>query len=159
MRGYVRVVAGTGKVKNAAVLGLVLRAVGQGKRVYLARFLRPWHEEEWLGLARLANRVVFRQIAQVDFLNGHLAANSFLPWNEIRQAVESRQYGLIILDEVNVAACLGFLTIEDLLNLIKATPVQVELVLTGNCPDPRIIWQADSVTAFQEIKSKERGYN
>ena len=157
MRGFVRVMAGAGKIKNAAVLGLALRAVGCGQRVYLVRFLRPWAEEEWQGLARLDGEVVFRQFAEVDLFTGNLLSNPFHPWDEIIQEIKSQKYSLIILDEVNVAACLGFLTIADLLTLINTIPAQMELVLTGNCPDPRIIWQADSVTTFQEIKSHGQG--
>lgn len=159
MRGFVRVMAGAGKIKNAAVLGLALRAVGNGQRVYLARFLRPWAEEEWQGLARLDGQVVFRQFGEVDLLPPTLPASALHPLEEVIQEIKSQKYSLIILDEVNVAACFGFLTIMDLLSLIEIIPGQTELVLTGNCPDPRIIWQADSVTTFQEIKAKGQRCN
>ncbi|MGQ9693858.1 MAG: cob(I)yrinic acid a,c-diamide adenosyltransferase [Thermodesulfobacteriota bacterium] len=158
MAGFIRVLAGAGKVKNAAVLGLALRAVGFGHRVYLARFLRPWAEEEWQGLAHLDGQVIFRQFAERDLLTNNLLADPFTALGEIIQAIKSQNYPLVILDEANVAACLGLLSIPDLLALIEITPERVELVLTGNCPDPRIIWQADSVTTFQEIKNNEKGY-
>lgn len=159
MRGFVRVMAGAGKIKNAAVLALALRAVGCGQRVYIGRFLRPWTEEEWQGLARLDGKVVFRQFAEGDLLTSNLPVNPLSPWDEVIQVVKSQKYSLLILDEVNVAACLDFLTLTDLSTLINTIPAQMELVLTGNCPDPRIICQADSVTSFQEIKSNAQEFN
>lgn len=159
MRGFVRVMAGAGIIKNAAVLGLALRAVGRGQRVYIMRFLKPWTEEECQGLARLDGQVVFRQFAEGDLLTGNLTVNPPPPWDELIHVIKSEKYLLIILDEVNSAVCLGFLNITDLLTIINTIPAQMELVLTGNCPDPRIIWQADRVTTFQEIKTNEEGFN
>ncbi len=162
MKGKLRILAGSGKIKNAAILGLVLRAVGNDRRVYIARFLRPWLKEEWKGLVRLNGQVTIRQFGIMDSLGregekikkeGCPAAREVL--DEIMRVLKSQEYSLVILDEVNVAACWGFLTIEDLLFLIALTPEKVELVLTGNCPDPQIIWQADTVATFQEIKNNE----
>jgi cob(I)alamin adenosyltransferase len=40
MVGYVHVYTGNGKGKTAAALGLAVRAVGAGSRVYIAKFLK-----------------------------------------------------------------------------------------------------------------------
>lgn len=166
MKGKIRVLAGAGRIKNAAILGLALRAVGNDCRVYIARFLRPWKEEEWKGLAHLDGQVMFRHFRLTDPQEKEIQKIEQESWpaaqealEEIGRAIKSQEYSLVILDEINLAACFGFLSIEDLLSLIAITPEKVELVLTGNCPDPRIIWQADSVTTFQEIKTNECGCN
>lgn len=159
MRGFVRVMAGAGIIKNAAVLGLALGAVGCGQHVYIMRFLKPWTEEEYQGLARLDGQVVFRQFAEGDLLTGKLPTNPLPPWDEVIHVIKSKKYSLLILDEVNSAVCSGFLNIADLITIINAIPAHMELVLTGNCPDPRIIWKADSVTTFQEIKGEAQNTN
>ncbi len=79
MRSFVRVMVGAGNMKNAAVLGLALRAVGCGQRVYLMRFLRPWTEAEYQSFACLDGQVVPRHFAEGDLLNNNLPVSPLPP--------------------------------------------------------------------------------
>jgi cob(I)alamin adenosyltransferase len=58
----------------------------------------------------------------------------------------------VILDEINGAAWFGLITVDDILQLIREKPVDVELVLTGRSADERVIAAADLVTEMCEIK-------
>ena len=161
-KGYVRVFTGEGKGKTAAAVGLALRAVGAGGRIYIARFLRPWEEGEWKGFARLDGDVMFRQFGRRGLEKEEPREDDFRAareaLDEIRQALRSEMYSLVILDDATVATCVGLFGVEDLLALIEAKPREVELVLTGCCADPRIIQQADLVTVMQEVKGSNNGY-
>ncbi len=44
------------------------------------------------------------------------------------------------------------MTLEDLLDFMRAKPEEVELVITGRKADPRVIEAADLVTDMKEIK-------
>ena len=123
MEGSFRVLAGGGQAKTAATLGLALRAVGAGGRVYLARFLRPWGDEEWKGLVRLNDDVIFRQFGRGGLVDEEPREDDFRAGREapqeIRRAIRSGDYSLVILDEAHVAACFGLFSVEDLVALLR----------------------------------------
>jgi cob(I)alamin adenosyltransferase len=161
MSGLVRIFTGEGRGKTSAAMGLALRAVGAGGRIYIARFIKPWKDEGWKGFARLDGEIVFRQFgrwglaAEEPREDDFRAAREAL--DEIRRAIRSGAYSLVILDDVNVAACLGLFSVEDLLTLIEEKSQTVELVIAGCCADPRLIRRADRVTVMQEVKGKDDG--
>jgi cob(I)alamin adenosyltransferase len=160
-KGYVRVFTGEGKGKTAAAIGLALRAVGTGGRIYIARFLRSWEDGEWKGFARLDGDIMFRQFGRRGLAKENPREDDFRAareaLDEIRQALRSEMYSLVILDDATVATCVGIVGVEDLLALIEAKPRQVELILTGCCADPRLIQRADLVTVMQEVKGSNNG--
>ena len=69
-----------------------------------------------------------------------------------RQAMFSGKYSVIIMDEVNIATYLNLLEVEEVLELIEEKPAGVELILTGNFADPRLVKEADLVSEILAIK-------
>ena len=59
---------------------------------------------------------------------------------------------MVILDEINYAVNLDLIKVEDVIELIKNKPENLNLVLTGNYVKPEIIEMADLVTEMKEIK-------
>ena len=156
MKGGVSVFTGEGRGKSAAAMGLALRAVGAGGRIYIARFLKAWEDEEWKGFARLDGDIIFRQFGRRGLITEEPRGDDFREaqdaLEEIHRAIHSGAYSMVILDDANVAACLGLFSVEDLLTLIEEKPQQVELIIAGSCADPRIIRKADLVTEMREVK-------
>ena len=156
MTGCVQVYTGDGKGKTTAALGLAIRAAGAGMRVFLARFLKPAVSSELRALERFADLVTVRSYGRAGFIRGEPGpediARAREGFEEVREAVASGGYLLVILDEVNVAVDLGLLEVEEVLDLIEERPEQVELVLTGRRADARIIERADLVTDMREVK-------
>jgi cob(I)alamin adenosyltransferase len=66
--------------------------------------------------------------------------------------IKSGRYGLVILDEINVAVKLGLISVEDVLGLISHKPKKVELVLTGRSCPPGLLKRADLVTEMKNIR-------
>ena len=62
------------------------------------------------------------------------------------------RYDIIVMEEANVAVTCGTLRVEDLLDIIRHKPENLELVITGRNADPKIIEKADLVTEMKEIK-------
>ena len=69
-----------------------------------------------------------------------------------RKAILSGDYNMVILDEIFIAHWRGFISLEQLLELIKTKPAHVELVMTGRKAPAEVIKQADLVTEMLMIK-------
>jgi cob(I)alamin adenosyltransferase len=69
-----------------------------------------------------------------------------------RQAMLGRDYDLVVLDEVNLAADWGLVELDEVLKLLEDKPEGVELILTGRRADSRLVQSADLVTEMLKIK-------
>jgi cob(I)alamin adenosyltransferase len=158
-RGYVQVYTGDGKGKTTAAIGLAIRALGAGMRVYFAQFIKSARYSEIWMLERLAGcgaKIVCRQYGDGCFIfrepseADRLAAKRGL--DEARAVVRSGEYDLVVLDEANVAVALGLLDEDDLLAAAGDKPDNVELVFTGRCAPAKLMETADLVTEMREIR-------
>ncbi len=156
MKGYVQVYTGDGKGKTTASLGLCVRAVGAGKRVLFVQFLKRGEFSEIKGLRYLGGSVEVAQFGSGHFVRGRpgdadreLASAAI---DYARKLMETGKYGVVILDEVNVALNMGIVGLRDVLDLIENRPGDVELVLTGRYAPQEIMDAADLVTECRMVK-------
>ncbi len=56
------------------------------------------------------------------------------------------KFHLVILDEINLAMDYGFINVNEVVELIKNKPQNLELVLTGRCVPREVIEVAELVT-------------
>jgi len=157
-QGLIQVYTGNGKGKTTASLGLALRAVGRGLKVCMIQFMKgggPYGEQ--LAAERLAPFLTVIQTGRPGWVNKDnphetdvaLAAEAL----ELAfRTVTGGEYDLVILDEINGAVSMKLVPVERVLELMRAKPPLVELVLTGRNADPRVIDAADLVTEMREIK-------
>ena len=69
-----------------------------------------------------------------------------------REKIESGEYDLIILDEINVALDFNLIPLDDVLSLMDSIPERTELVLTGRYAKEEVMKKSDLVTEMREIK-------
>jgi len=69
-----------------------------------------------------------------------------------REKIASKQYQLVILDELNVALKLGLVERQDVESLLEARSEKQHLVITGRDAADWLIERADLVTEMTEIK-------
>jgi cob(I)alamin adenosyltransferase len=156
MKGYVQVYTGNGKGKTTASLGLSLRAAGAGLKVFIAQFLKQGDYSEIRALERFSDLIRIEQYGLGRFIKGKpteeeiQAAQKGL--QEVKEAMLSGEYDVIIVEEGNVAAACGLFEVQKLLELISLKPDDLELVITGRGASPEVIDQADLVTEMKEIK-------
>ena len=156
MNGYVQVYTGNGKGKTTAAIGLAVRALGAGWRVFIAQFLKTGDYSEHKALARFSDLLTVKTYGRNVFIRGtpedediRLAQEAM---QEIAASVASEQYRLVVLDEANVAIHYGLIRVEHILDLFDQSPKGIEFVITGRHADPRLIARADLVTEMQEVK-------
>jgi cob(I)alamin adenosyltransferase len=155
-RGYVQVYTGNGKGKTTAALGLALRAAGAGMKVFIGQFIKGEAASEHKALERFGDLISVRLfglglcIARKPTDADIAAAQAGM--REAGEALRSGLYDVVILDEINVAAHLGLIDVEDILRIIRERPAATELVLTGRNADERVIAGADLVTEMRDIR-------
>jgi cob(I)alamin adenosyltransferase len=69
-----------------------------------------------------------------------------------KEVIQSGDYDMVILDEINVVADFCLVPEEDLIELIKNKPAELDLILTGRYASQRIQDLADMVSEVREIK-------
>lgn len=156
--GLVQVYTGSGKGKTTASLGLTLRAVGHGFRVCMIQFMKDnarYGESlaaQYLPGFRLikAGRDAFVDIKNPDPVDSKLARQG---WELAKSVITSREYEIVILDELNVLMAAKMVSVEEVVKFLQDNRNQgVEVVLTGRYAPEAILELADLVTEMQEIK-------
>ncbi len=155
--GMIQVYTGDGKGKTTAALGLALRALGHGFKIYVIQFMKGDPEYGELRAGRRIDGLTIRQFGRTDFVDReHPAAEDV---SLARQGLEhageimaAGRHDLLILDEINVALDFGLIPVEAVLDLMQKKPGNMELVLTGRDAPEQVIRAADLVTEMRQIK-------
>lgn len=158
--GLTIVYTGKGKGKTTAALGIALRATGYKKKICMIQFIKgSWHYGEMESSKRLEPE--FEMVAIGKGFVGIIDDKSpkedhqKIAKEAIRisnEKIQSGKYDIVILDEINYAVNLNLISLDDVLDLIKSKPENVDLVLTGNYAKDEVIEAADLVTEMKEIK-------
>ena len=158
--GLTIVYTGKGKGKTTAALGIALRATGYKKKICMIQFIKgSWHYGEMESSKRLEPE--FEMVAIGKGFVGIIDDKSpkedhqAIAKEAIRisnEKIQSGKYDIVILDEINYAVNLNLISLDDVLDLIKSKPENVDLVLTGNYAKEEVIEAADLVTEMKEIK-------
>ncbi len=157
-KGYVQVYTGNGKGKTTAALGLTIRAVAHGMKVYIAQFLKGQdYGELYVLKERMGDLVDIEQFGTPKFVRtGQISDEDYelarKGLEKVREALFEKDYKIVIMEEANVAMYLGLLDKKEVLDLIKNKPEDKELILTGRYAPQEIIDAADLVTEMREVK-------
>ncbi len=156
MKGYVQVYTGDGKGKTTAALGLSIRAAGAGLKVLIVQFLKAGDFSEIKALKNFSGAITVKQFGAGRFIRGKPSPEEITAGEKglafAKEALFSKNYDVIVLEEANVAVTCGLFPKEELLGMIASKPENVELVITGRGADEKVIEMADLVTEMKEIK-------
>jgi cob(I)alamin adenosyltransferase len=149
---------GDGKGKTTAALGMVLRAVGHGKRVCVVQFIKrrsDTGESRALALLpgveqHLCGEGFVRPEAGAAFATHAEAAREGLRLAAAKLGDPS--YGMVVLDEVCGAVACGLLDSAAVLGAIRGAAPGTTVVLTGRDACPELIGLADTVSRIECVK-------
>lgn len=107
MKGFIQVYTGNGKGKTTAAFGLTLRAVGAGKKVFFAQFVKGKVYSEIEAVQRFLPSVTVKQYGLGCFIikaptqqDIDVARKGL---QEVTQIIASGEYDIVVLDEANIA--------------------------------------------------------
>lgn len=159
MPGLIHLYTGDGKGKTTAALGLLLRALGRGRRIVLVQFLKGSDTGELYAIESLQGVKVLRyerDFGFFDFANKqHKDEMTVLNTANLNEAIRMVNEGLcdlLILDEICAAYSCGALDADAADKLILNKPPELELVLTGRDAPVHFVEAADYVTEFVKRK-------
>lgn len=160
--GYIQVYTGDGKGKTTASLGLTFRALGRGWNVLLVLFTKGGNDYGELFSARQLSPKISEQLTIVQAgLDRIVFTHNMKPedaievrngWEIVKKAAFSGKYQMIVMDEANIALDLNLIPLEEMKDLLKNKPPELELVLTGRRAHPDIIELAHLVSEIRPIK-------
>jgi len=176
-RGLVEVYTGNSKGKTTCAMGLALRAVGHGFKVYVIQFMKgsSYTGELYssqrlypnLQIVQFGRNCPYASLIKSGFRKCNGCGECFakskaqiedkeiasMAYNHAKDVLTSNEYDIVILDEINNSLNYELITVEQVLDLIKMKPEKVELVMTGRYfPPQEIIDAADLVTEMKQIK-------
>ncbi|WP_305045426.1 cob(I)yrinic acid a,c-diamide adenosyltransferase [Geoalkalibacter sp.] len=156
-QGLIQVYTGTGKGKTTAALGLAVRALGQGLRVLLVRFLKAEHPPsgEILFLANSPGLDILTAgvggIRQGQDREG-LRRSVTETFTEMKRRLAMDSYDLVVLDEINGVLRRDLLELGEFLQFLDKRAPGTELVLTGRDALPEVLERAHLVTRMDKVK-------
>ena len=164
-KGLLIVFTGNGKGKTTASLGMALRTIGHGHKVAIIQFIKGgWNTGEEKALKMLSPNISWHALGegftwetQDRVRDEELVKGA---WQVAKSFINDESYKLIILDEINIATKLGYISPIEILTHIKSINNRKNhIVLTGRGASELIINQADLVTEMKLIKHpfKEQG--
>ena len=155
-RGVLLVNTGNGKGKSSAGFGLVARALGHGMRVGVVQFIK--------GRSDTGEEAFFRTQPGVSW---HVMGEGFTwetqdrardvataeaAWAVAREMLQNPAFGLVVLDELNIALKYQYLDVDRVLADLRARPPMQHVVVTGRGAPPALVEAADTVTDMTPVK-------
>jgi cob(I)alamin adenosyltransferase len=155
--GIIIVNTGNGKGKSSSAFGMVGRALGHGMKVGVVQFIKgAMSTGDELFLRRFPDDVSFHamgegytwetQDRERDVLKAQQA------WEQARRFLSDPAYGLVVLDELNIALKYRYLDVDTVIADLLDRPEMQHVVVTGRGAPPELIAVADTVSEMTDVK-------
>lgn len=155
-KGLVLINTGAGKGKTTAALGMLLRAWGHNMKVIMLQFVKSSTAD--YGEHRAAHRMgveILARGAGFTKRGGNADKNRRLTvelWNMATDKICSGDYHMVILDELTYPLRHRWLSVAEVLDVLRNRPGEVHIVITGRDAPQELIDFADMVVEMREVK-------
>jgi cob(I)alamin adenosyltransferase len=156
-KGLLIVHTGKGKGKTTAALGMVVRAIGHGRKVGVVQFVKGAMETgEKAVLDAFPDRVEFKPMGEGFTWNTQDRSRDIavarIAWEEVRRMIADPSYDMVLADELNIVLRYDYLPLDEVMEVLRARPAATHVIVTGrNAPDA-LIEAADLVTEMTLVK-------
>ena len=156
-KGLVLVHTGNGKGKSSSAFGVIVRALGWGKRVGVVQFIKgKWKTGERQFFQKFDLGVEWHTMGDgftwdtQDKTQDTRAAQAAM--QKAADMMASGAFDLIVLDEINIALRYEYVSTAMVLDALEGRSVDTAVILTGRDAKEEICAYADLVTNMQEEK-------
>ena len=158
-KGYIHIYTGNGKGKTTSALGLCFRAAGYGKSSAFIQFMKGQKTGELSAAEMMNSLITIEQYGSPKLLlkndpaifEEH-KAEAIKGYNRSLDLIINGKFSIVVLDEIINLLNFRLINLQMIINLIKAKPEDMELILTGRGAPEELTRLADLVTDMQEIK-------
>jgi cob(I)alamin adenosyltransferase len=155
--GIIIVNTGNGKGKSSSAFGMVARALGHGMKVGVVQFIKgAMSTGEEMFLRRFPDDVGFHAMGEGytwETQNRERdIAKAEEAWEQARRFLADPAYGLVVLDELNIALKYRYLDVHTVIADLLDRPEMQHVVVTGRAAPPELIAVADTVTEMNVVK-------
>ncbi|KMS53198.1 cob(I)yrinic acid a,c-diamide adenosyltransferase [Sphingobium cupriresistens] len=156
-KGLLIVHTGKGKGKTTAALGMVVRAIGHGRKVGVVQFVK--------GAMETGEKAVFDRFPdQVEFMamgdgftwdtqnRAQDIASARKAWDQVKRMIADPAYHLVLADELNIVLRYDYLPLDEVLAVLKAKPEMKHVIVTGRNAPEALVEAADLATEMTLVK-------
>jgi len=156
--GYIEVVTGNGKGKTTYCLGKGMLMSGLGIPALIYQFIKspqPYGEVKaieklpYLEIKTMGKGFLSKHIPYLDKKHKMAATQAWELW--LRQ-IYSQNYGLLVLDEINIATYHGLISGPRVREVLFLQPQRFHILLSGRHAHPEVTEVATTVIEMREIK-------
>ncbi|AXB79191.1 cob(I)yrinic acid a,c-diamide adenosyltransferase [Novosphingobium sp. P6W] len=160
-KGLLIVNTGKGKGKTTAALGMVVRAIGHGKKVGVVQFVKgAMTTGETAVFAAFPDNVEFKAMGEGFTWNTQDRARDILlareAWDEVKRMIADPAYDMVLADELNIVLRYDYLPLDEVLEVLTARAEMKHVIVTGRNAPEGLIEQADLVTEMTLVKHPYR---
>ncbi|AYN29195.1 MULTISPECIES: cob(I)yrinic acid a,c-diamide adenosyltransferase [Buttiauxella] len=154
-KGILIVFTGNGKGKSTAAFGTVTRAIGHGKTVGVAQFIKgQWDNGEYNTLHQhnvefhiMGTGFTWETQNREEDIQAALAV-----WQESKRMLADARYDLVVLDELTYMLAYHYLDIQEVISSIVNRPAHQSVVVTGRGCHSQLLDIADTVSEIRPVK-------
>lgn len=156
-KGLLIVHTGKGKGKTTAALGMVVRAIGHGKKVGVVQFVKgAMTTGEKAVFDAFPGNVEFKPMGEGFTWDTQDRARDIAlareAWEEVRRMIADPAYDMVLADELNIVLRYDYLPLDEVLEAVTARAEMKHVIVTGRNAPQALIDAADLVTEMTLIK-------
>lgn len=156
-KGLLIVHTGKGKGKTTAALGMVVRAIGHGKKVGVVQFVKgAMTTGEKVVFDAFPDNVIFKPMGEGFTWNTQDKTRDIAlareAWDEVKRMIADPAYDMVLADELNIVLRYDYLPVDEVLEAVASRDEMKHVIITGRNAPEALVEAANLVTEMTLIK-------